>query len=255
MKHTAQASRRFFTAWLVLSLMVLGPEVALLHGALDLRPICAIAKEWVAAHTSDLPTEYDTVVAFPLSYRREIYNSLPDAVRGQLWSTQLSRALGGNYGFTAEQRHWLEELVRRLQANGLANGDSREATTIATDVERLFGHDPTLAKLFTQLGPDDGRYGHGVASSWLTLQTMVRQSFVLDAASNECNCTYYSDWCDTWYSGPGYAWCEDPYEYQYVPPCQENCCCGSFWWYQCNGVCAKCEEIPEGSGNWFCGVM
>jgi hypothetical protein len=244
--------RRSFVTWLSLTILVLAPEVALVTAAFDGRASCTLADAWVKDHLDNLPTDYDEFVSFPLLHRRAIFAKLSNAQRGELWATQLSRALVDKADLTEQHRRWILGLVLELRERGLPPPKSAEAERYARDVAMHAAGRGDIEKLFTQLGPDTGRYSMSIQSTWLNLQDAVKRSLVASAYVS-CNCTTMSDWCEAWYSGPGYAWCEDPSWYSWCPDCETDTFCGTWWLYECNGMCSHCEENPPGSGEWFCG--
>jgi hypothetical protein len=237
---------------LLLSGALLTPEIILMASALDPRPICVITAEWVAKNSASLPKDYDHVLAFPAAYRRAILHKLPPQEQAALWATHLARALTHIPDLGIDQHRWLESLVLRLRTDGLPSPNSSDLDDLGREITLRFGKRPDVVRLFTQFGPNEGRYTRSLTASWLTLTDVVRRSIVVSAQSNDCNCSLQDDWCPAHYSGPGYAWCEDPDEYNYCPSCQEHWGCGWFFLRTCNGVCAHCEQWPP-TGEWFCG--
>lgn len=243
---------RVIAVWLALSVLVLTPEIVAVRSAFDPRPTCEITAEWVQQHSANLPTGYDDFIAFPDTYRRAMLHKLTPKQQSALWATHLERALTQSPELNADQRRWLGEIVHRLRRTGLPKPDSAEYEAMGNEITQYFGGSSQL-RLFTQLGPDRGSYSRNLGAAWLNFKDAVRSSIVANAESGDCNCRTTDDWCPAHYSGPGYAWCEDPEEYNWCPSCQERWGCG--WWLlgTCDGMCSHCIEAPPGSGEWACG--
>jgi hypothetical protein len=96
---------------LVLSALLLVPEVVLLSSSLDFRQSCEMVNEWVSGHRSFLPTAYEDLVAYPLAYRRAIYSQMNDSTKAKMWATQLSKALADIHSLTPEQRDVIQHIA------------------------------------------------------------------------------------------------------------------------------------------------
>lgn len=161
------------------------------------------ARAWVEAHRDALPTRYDDVVAYPVSYRRAIHEALPPKSRSGLWTEHLRRYAADRPQLTANQR----TLVRRAQG-------------VAGDVATFQGEPPAeLADISRAVreafGPDEARAMLGV----------LGPSAAAAPPPPNCECNTIDVYC---------GWSGD---------CRTGGCavigsgCGSLYIYSCNGLC------------------
>ncbi|MFJ6020285.1 bacteriocin fulvocin C-related protein [Nocardiopsis alba] len=116
----------------------------------------ALAREWVEAHRTRLPTDYDAFVSHPLVRRRLMFAELAPERRRDLWLEHLRRYEWGHPELTPEQRAALDlALVTLSEARVFREG-------LPPETERLLRRRAVAAfgprgahALLATLGPDE----------------------------------------------------------------------------------------------------
>lgn len=163
---------------------------------------------WVEANRDRLPRGYDDLTAHSLPYRKAIFSTLEPEVRAQLWVEHLNRYRVAHPRLADTQVEVIDRavaLVFRLSES--AHRPAEELQALESAAMNAFGRDEARTMLAT-LGPESG-------------------SGESAAATPDCDCANYSDWCG---SGTGCT--------NYPRPCVESSSgCGTFWTWECNGIC------------------
>jgi hypothetical protein len=165
------------------------------------------ARRWVAANRDRLPHGYDAVIAHPLDYRRAIFQELPPATRGALWTEQLRRYQNEHQDLTPEQKDVLASALAMASSADTYQGngpDPDELTRFRASAEAAFGADPAR-RLFATLGPAD-------------------RSTTQPADQRGCTCATTSDWCDN-------------STHCFRTNCINQSGCGTLWSSNCDGLC------------------
>ncbi|MFD5074286.1 bacteriocin fulvocin C-related protein [Streptomyces sp. NPDC058371] len=161
------------------------------------------ASRWVLTHRAELPTTYDDVVAYPLSYRRAIHEALPAKTRSGLWAEHLRRFKSSRPELTAAQHRVVDRALDLAADPATFEGEPpAELTELGRTARETFGVDEARAMLAV-LGP--------AADAW--------------APAPNCECNKVDVYC---------GWSGD---------CVDDGChhtstgCGSLYIYPCNGLC------------------
>lgn len=174
-------------------------------------PECVTAQRWVDAHVHSLPTTIIKFSSYRQSYRRAIYNALPESVRVELWHQQLAY-YQNRTELTGAQRTFLYNTDSNLTAFVAGKMDGTDAA-FREHARAILG-DSLAQAVLANLGVNTPEDGAATSS---------------DAASlfGSCGCSGESDWCAT--TGPG---CNTN-----VGCTGSSSGCGTFWGYSCNGQC------------------
>lgn len=254
---SAMLKRHWVATWIIASALFVIPEAVLLRGASDTRPICEITEEWISAHVEDLPTTYDGIVAFPVEYRKGLMGRLLNSQKVEVWATQLERAAVNEKDLTDVQRRWLTERAKRFRSEGMPNPDGPNETQ---QIAQVFHNRLDLIRLTQEIGPSSSSLSTDLRALWLTMVQATRRTFVAEAHDGgpTCDCATVDDWCPIWNGERDdyYSWCEDGHNAWLSGDCLDPYWwgCGTWQIYYCDGQCAECEELPPGSGDWFCGL-
>ncbi|WP_069159696.1 bacteriocin fulvocin C-related protein [Nocardia altamirensis] len=170
------------------------------------------AQAWVLANRANLPRGYAEVIAYPLAYRRAIYQASPPAVRSALWSAHLREYRSARPHLTTEQ---LDVLNR---AAALA---ARESVFTAQGVAQLRQAEDVHRSAVAELGAHEVYQAFGMLGPIEAATTQV-------ARYRDCECAFQHDYCGryTCHNQPG----------------RDNCNylsdgCGWFWNEPCAGLC------------------
>lgn len=128
--------------------------------AIDSRPECERAKDWVASHVAVLPQDADGLSAFPVAYRRAIVGALAPSVRHSIVVSRL-RELARSPTLTRAQLTAVSDLVESLTVDVFFTPPTPAATAFATmwheKLTTLFPEQQFIDE-FVRLGmPDEGR--------------------------------------------------------------------------------------------------
>jgi hypothetical protein len=171
-----------------------------------------------------LPDSYDVFARCSLADRKDAYRHLPIEVRRGLWREHLASFLQPRSTLTAAQRAVVVTAMANLDDYIVAHEDSvasrsamaRDGMT-AKELKAVFG-DSLARAMFAILGPDERVNGHTVG------EAPIEANMPKPKGTPECSCSVVSDWCcHGQCQGGGCAIVEDE--------------CGTFWVYQCNGLC------------------
>lgn len=164
---------------------------------------------WVEANKNRLPRDYDGLTAHPVPYRKAIFSALAPEVRTQLWTEHLDRYRAAHPGLADGQTEVIDRAVALVSRMGeSAYRPAEELQALASAAMNAFGRDEARLLLAT-LGPESAPDESAAA------------------ATTDCDCANFSDWCG---SGTGCT--------NYPRPCVESSSgCGTFWTWECNGIC------------------
>lgn len=171
------------------------------------------AGAWVAANASNLPSTYDAITAHTMEYRKAIYQTLTPSAKSKLWIEQLARFRSAHGQLTAAQLKVLDSAAATVAnpatfaAVATTSTLSRSDQELRTASEKAFGRTQTR-QLMAVLGPENATPA-GVAQP---------------ADQRSCTCSNEDDWCDN-------------STHCFSTNCQNHVDCGSWWNYNCNGLC------------------
>ncbi len=182
-------------------------------------PECKLAKEWANAHRGALPDTLSALSAYPMLYRRAIYDALPATRKAALWREQLG-AFRAEQRLTAAQRDVIDTVLRRMVDEAIAKGTT--PPDMRREIQAAFRNSADLEQ-FTLLGARNPTY-KSVSAALVGLRLKLR-SYTAANADTYCSCAVESDWC----SG------------KYVcmtAECTTTGGCGTLWSHTCEGFCA-----------------
>ncbi len=84
---------------------------------------CEQIDAWIARHQATLPKLYDDFVAYPMAFRRRMFEYLAPATQAALWKTHLARGIETEPDLKQEQREIIETLLRRRRAASSENAE------------------------------------------------------------------------------------------------------------------------------------
>ncbi len=173
----------------------------LLPAAKEADATCAEAHAWARANADQLPTTYDGLAGYSMTYRKAIFENMNADQRRAAWGEQLQRELTRNTRPTLAQqeifRRAFELAAQMDQATEPKVSELSRAATAAfgaAEAERIFG----------TLGPSE----QAVASA---------------ARYPTCNCSTTNDWCGGRCRGNSCYWTDAG--------------CGFLWLVACRGIC------------------
>jgi hypothetical protein len=170
----------------------------------DPNASCEAINQWIALHREVLPSTLSAISRYPMRYRRAIVASLPLDTRIDLWTAHRDMILATRPLNESQRRFLQDTRVRipewhRLPADREAERHLRKA---AIDV-----------------------LGDALARE--AISALGEAESVEDSAPPlACSCSRQSDWCAAG------ARCESL-------ACNVVAGCGSFWVYQCDGLCYR----------------
>jgi hypothetical protein len=178
---------------------------------------CASVAAWVAHNADNLPTEYDHLAQFSVTYRRAIFHALSPAARNSLWQQHFQRYLAAHPTLSPEQVAFVKMAQSRMSpmlfSDDQSMAPSKELTAVASELESrattLFAESEIHA-LLANLGP--------IAVSEPSVEGVA------------CECSRSSDYCSN--RGSGYRCTASNCDYK-------SSGCGTFWSYPCNGICYR----------------
>ena len=191
---------------------------------------CSVAEAWAVEHAAELPRDYDSFVALPLSHRKAVYSRLAAEERQSLWHTQWDAALSRE-DLTDDQRAVILEAVQVMTPDTFALLERKRGWRYQQALEQVqalqaraleaFGK-KGAGELFAQIGP--------VRSQRVVLVDHLVQaptSTVESATAEACSCSQDEDFCPDGYGcgtdGDGCNVIKDD--------------CGWFWADDCDGEC------------------
>ncbi|MFC9433698.1 bacteriocin fulvocin C-related protein [Nocardia sp. NPDC057030] len=171
------------------------------------------AQAWVHANRARLPQTYAGIAAYPVSYRRAIFQSVEPEVRSRLWVEHLRQYRSVRSTLTPRQQDILDRAVI------LAGRESTFAEQGADDLRHVDEmHQAAVAEL-----------GEHEAYRALGMLGPAEDSADLLAWRPDCECAFESPWCGsrrTCHNAPGIDDCN-----------YSGSGCGTFWRYACKGMC------------------
>ncbi len=183
---------------------------------------CERAAAWVKAHPGSLPRTLGEVEAFPIEYRRAIFDALSPADRAALWREQLRR-IGARPGITNEQRAVIDLALSLATAENYGN-QQRPRPELREQILRAFP-DRRARQAFGELGSTQPTYSTVAANVVRVREFLVASATVLaqGEVQIQCACQLGDDWC---WSGT----CKSA-------KCEKGGHCGTLWWDPCDGMC------------------
>ncbi|MBY8885327.1 bacteriocin fulvocin C-related protein [Streptomyces sp. PTM05] len=176
---------------------------------------CATAAAWAARNKDHLPQRYDDIITYPMAYRRAVYAQLPTNARAQCWTEHLERNRPRDV--TGDQRAVLDSAKAMLSTPAVLAIPRTPAVSARLEAfhrKALAAFGPAKAgALFATLGPADRTEG-------------------TVSPDETCTCTTESNWCDNW----------NPCSFKYDNCTVTNGGCGSYWLYDCDGICVGVEK-------------
>ena len=169
------------------------------------KPLCEVAREWVADNMDALPTTLAELSTFTPTYRRAIYDALPLPTRANLWRAHLSSFTGPTSTLTTAQRDVVAQVMANLDTY-LADKNSDD--TLRPVILSAFSIQEG-APVFAMLGP------------------MPLSPNAGGSPFAECECEVGDNWC-------AFNHCNRPRE-----GCTPVDACGTLWLDQCDGVCRE----------------
>lgn len=173
------------------------------------------ANSWVKANSGRLPTSYDEVIAYPMEYRKAIFEASTPSVRSRLWVAHLKSFEGQRASFSVGQREVFDRACEIFARESTFAHNLRSAAELPSSLSGLqqaamdtFGTERAYA-IFGTLGPSP-------------------EGLVQPAARPNCNCNYGRNWYCS-----GFANC-------YLLDCNRSslgCCAG--WVCPCDGMCSQ----------------
>lgn len=192
------------------------------------------AAKWARANAGRLPTAYRDFTAYPMAYRRAMFNVLPPAARAKLWSAHFAHYRQTHPGLSRAQLRVIDDVERlapRVLTTGRGRDDLRELATAAVTA---FGAEEARALLGT-LGPQQATQPAGEQGPVPALAGDGR------AAADETAKPSVDLWCEP--SGPdcdtnceAVTGCDD---LCYGPCVCSSSGCGDLWLDECNGLCGE----------------
>lgn len=170
----------------------------------------AAAAEWVEQNKDRLPTTYEDIIAYPLTYRRAIHARLSPTAQRQLWMEHLSRYRAAHPDLDPRQRAVLSKAIATA---------SKPAT-----FESALAPDEALDRLGTIAIEAFGKQqARGLLA---TLGSVPSPASHCPTLPDACECSTQSDYCSVACRYDGNNTC-----------LHTNKGCGTFWQYPCNGCC------------------
>lgn len=174
-------------------------------------------RSWLKANAGNLPSTYDEITSYALSYRRAILANSSGAVRSRMWTEQLLRYQQTHPGLTAAQ-------------NEVIGSAAAIAASEATFDFELADRSAISARLDALGAAARREFGQSEARTLLATLGTAAATAAPDAAP-PCNCSIRSDYCDTRCIGAPFCVCGTSAHG-----------CGTFWAFACNG---QCDPEPD----------
>ncbi|MFE9575146.1 bacteriocin fulvocin C-related protein [Nocardia sp. NPDC006044] len=171
------------------------------------------AHAWVHVNRARLPQTYAAIAAYPVSYRRAIFQAVEPAARSRLWVDHLRQYRSERTDLTPGQQDILD------RAAELAGVESTFAEPGAADLRHV---DEIHRAAVAELGEHEAYRALGVLGP-------AEDDVDLLAWRPDCECAFESPWCGsrrTCHNAPGIDDCN-----------YASSGCGTFWRYPCKGMC------------------
>ena len=170
----------------------------------DPNASCEAINQWISLNRELLPSTLSAIGRYPMRYRRAIVASLPLDTRIDLWTAQLDAILATR-PLNERQRRFLQDTRVRIPEWHRQPADREADRRFRKVAVEVLGE--TLAR---------------EAIATLGEAEPVQES----APPLDCSCSRQSDWCAAG------ADCESL-------ACNVVAGCGTFWAYQCDGLCYR----------------
>ena len=173
--------------------------------------------------------------------RARAFGQLDHGMQAAVWRHHLVNALTNHPEFTAAQREVIDYALSLLSADlfGIQHSDPTWQQKVAPQILELETRakdifPPSLAReLFAQLGPDAPAASQPAFPQQPSADPTRRpQSKGMgDVIGGTCQCSTYSDYCDTFlHSGSG-AYCNEGFCFR------DGSRCGTLFQFECDGMC------------------
>jgi hypothetical protein len=190
---------------------------------------CATIQAWVEANKERLPTTYEGLSRFSVTYRRAIFGTLPADIKSRLWRQHFHVYLANHPNLAPAQIAIVREMHALASPEFFARRSDDAKRNGATDRLRA-EDDRRLAELEERAAELFSNHELTALMAYLGPAEEERQ---LQDSNNPlpmgiaCECSTSSDWCASGYD------------------CWHASCdvirdaCGSWWSYDCNGLCFR----------------
>jgi hypothetical protein len=226
----ATLRRARWIIYLTFAVIVLPGELMAIRGLTDKRSPSKRAHDWTMMHAASLPASMDEIGAYPVEYRRAIFNAMEPEMQARLWREQLQTFLERTKDLNEGQRQYVRHAISILSAD-LYKPEVQDRTVgkkLCEEGAPLFADSP-YRKVFSELG--------AMAEPRMAnrLRFNVFQAFI---GHLETVTTAYAagrpDTCDCSVG----SWCS-------CGACHDNGCiqpdgggyCGCLWLSYCDGRC------------------
>jgi hypothetical protein len=179
------------------------------------EPPCVIAKRWVEAHRTDLPTNLTDLSRFDAAHRKAIFVALPQAMRLKLWHEQMAY-YEVSPKLTAEQRALVHEIDAILDKYADSAHVRAFDSLYTPRIKKVLG-----AQLAKQV----------IANIGVDTPEQLAAAKADQTFPGDCGCSVASDWCNVLGGTNPDSACGGP-------ACNStDGGCGTFLCYDCNGTC------------------
>jgi len=193
----------------------------------------------------DVGRIYEDLQSSAPAERREIYGSLPAALKSAVWTKHFLDTLARHPELTVPQRDVIQFGLTLLKSNVLDTdpSDPNRAALVDAPLQELAARaqrvfTPELAyEVFADFGsrttPVDGAERLPAAAS-----KTVRHP---KPTTSTCECSLFSDYCQAFRGGMNGWYCSQ------IGGCYlSSTGCGTFWEYACNGMCVQQQDPGDG---------
>jgi hypothetical protein len=190
------------------------------------------AAKWARANAERLPATYRDFSAYPMAYRRAIFNLLPPATRAELWTEHFKDYRKAHPSLTPAQVAVIDDAAKQAPQLITIGKGSEALRALAATAVTAFGAQEARALLGT-LGPRENQSATGSAVA----ATPPAPRKAPDGAATPS----VDLWCEP--TGP-----ECNTNCEAVTGCNDSCwgpcvCsssgCGDLWLNECNGLCGS----------------
>jgi hypothetical protein len=169
------------------------------------------ANKWVRAHADRLPASYNELITYSVAYRKAIFRASAPAVRSNLWVEHVNHYQAAQPALSDGKK-----LLLRRAATMAATTSIFEPGTARREAEaQLSG---LRAAVTSEFGPDE-------AYRILAMLGPGARPTARRTMSEDCQCATADSYCG------------DNTTCQNLGQCGDVSGCGSFWAYECDGLC------------------
>lgn len=193
---------------------------------------CIAANAWVEEHADNLPTSFAAISKYPVQYRKAIFRKLTPKQKANVWSDRL-RKVPGNILLTKKQHALLGKIIKNLSPAVFDKNADRDFISDKT-LKSVFG-ETKAGNIFASLRPVQEMRESQLRSILYGMNRVVSSYEV--GILQTCSCSQSSDYC-----GLDHECTTNPSN-----RCSTSDGCGTFWLYDCDGVCIGWPAVPERS--------